>query len=175
MRSSLAPDCHSSWLASGRTYLTVPLQAHASPLPPWRSGCGSFSPSRQHISIDSEQGRSYRAHRLRFLLLEALGCMESTRSGHASNGGVKLGIGVRSGGVRLCQNCARTIDKHRHLSVAVGRWRSAEVVQSQQMVPDRDPWSRTWASIQLPVGVVERDRGGKQRGAAGGLTSPRTT
>jgi len=74
----------------------------------------------------------------------------------------------------LCQNCARTIRQHRPSSVAIGNPPVGHVRQSQQRVPDRDPWSRGWASIQLPVGVEQRDGGG----AGGGdgrvllMTSP---
>ncbi len=45
--------------------------------------------------------------------------------------------------LRLCQNCARTICKHRPSSVANGKRPSADVGRSQDIVPDRDTWSRT--------------------------------
>jgi hypothetical protein len=57
-----------------------------------------------------------------------------------------------------------TTGKHRSSSVAISRWRSAEVVQSHHRVPDREEWSRPLVSIQLPIRVVERDRCRAERG-----------
>ena len=73
------------------------------------------------------------------------------------------GCARRFGAVSLCQNCARTIGKHRPSPVAIGRGRSPEDVRSQHIVSVTDPWSRTWTSIQLPVLVEQRDGGGAER------------
>src|SRR5262249_56709891 len=37
--------------------------------------------------------------------------------------------------------------------------------RSQQVVPDCDRWSRCWVSIQLPMGVEQRDGGGAGSGS----------
>src|SRR5262249_27315921 len=70
----------------------------------------------------------------------------------------------------LCQNCAKTIDKHWPSSVDIGTRGRGEVGRSQHTASDGDTWFRRCASIQLPIRVVERDGGGESGGV--GLIEP---
>ena len=56
---------------------------------------------------------------------------------------------------------ARTTRKHRPSSVATGCAPLGHVCRWQQIAPDRDTWSRSWAGIQLPMELEQWDGGGE--------------
>lgn len=84
-------------------------------------------------------------------------------------------LAVERGHPPPCQNCARTIGHLRYQSVVVGQDCDRDVCRWQYLVLDRDTWPRPWASIQLPVELVEWDGGARWRGAPGHRQSAAVT
>lgn len=65
---------------------------------------------------------------------------------------------------RLCHNCAGTIRILPELSVGIGFVDIAQGRVWRSVARFLALWSIPWVRVQLPVGVVERNRGGESGG-----------